>query len=76
MQIIDINFPVKRILSFKLINMSCRYAPRNADFTIPRFNTVHVTHGKHNLSYLGPKLWAKLNKTLESQKLLTNLKVG
>jgi len=31
-----------------------RHALKNANFTIPRFNTV--AHGKHSLSYLGPKL--------------------
>ena len=32
-----------------------RYDLRNADFTIPRFNTVR--YGKHSLRYLGPFLW-------------------
>ena len=31
-----------------------------ADFTLPRFNTV--THGKHSVRFLGPKLWSKLPK--------------
>jgi len=34
-------------------NLSC-HALRNADIVMPRFNTV--THGKHSLSYIGPKL--------------------
>lgn len=34
-------------------NLSC-YALRNADFVMPRFNTV--AHGKHSLSYIEPKL--------------------
>ena len=28
---------------------------RNADFSIPRFRTVH--YGKHSLRYFGPHLW-------------------
>ena len=33
---------------------------RNADLTIPRFNTVK--YGEHSLRYLGPFLWSKLNE--------------
>ena len=36
------------------------YNLRQPDFTLPRFNTV--THGKHSVRFLGPKLWSKLPK--------------
>ena len=36
------------------------YNLRQSDFTLPRFNTV--THGKHSVRFLGPKLWSKLPK--------------
>ena len=45
-----------------------RYALRNSDFTIPRFNTV--THGKHTIRYLGPTIWAKLSEDLRMAKTL------
>ena len=41
---------------------------RNADFTIPRFNTV--THGKYSLSFLEPKLWASLSDDLRKSETL------
>jgi len=37
---------------------------RNADFVIPRFKTV--THGKHSVSYLRPKLWVRLPNHIKS----------
>ena len=37
-----------------------RYNLRNADFVLPRFKTI--SYGKHSLRFLGPQLWAKLNK--------------
>ena len=40
------------------------YNLRNADFIIPRFNTV--LYGKHSLKYLGPKLWSKLDAKVRS----------
>ena len=36
------------------------YNLRQSDFTLPRFKTV--THGKHSVRFLGPKLWSKLPK--------------
>ena len=33
---------------------------RNADFFLPRFNTV--AYGSHSLRFLGPQLWSKLSK--------------
>ena len=41
---------------------SIHYNVRNSDFTIPRFRTV--AYGKHSLSYLGPVLWSKLEKSI------------
>ena len=37
-----------------------------------RFNTV--TDGKHSLSYLGPKLWAKLSKDIRKSETLNKFK--
>ena len=39
---------------------SKRYNLRNADFVLPRFETV--TYGKHSLRFLRPQLWSKLSK--------------
>ena len=41
---------------------------RQPDFSIPRFTTV--THGKHSIRYLGPKLWAKLPKSIQEASSL------
>ena len=41
---------------------------RQPDISIPRFNTV--THGKHSIRYLGPKLWAKLPKSIQEASSL------
>ena len=38
---------------------SSGYALRNADFIVPRFNTVNF--GKHTIRYLGPVPWSKLS---------------
>ena len=54
-------------------NLSC-YALRNADFVMPRRNTV--THGKHSLRYIEPKLWAKLGKDIRKAENQFYLKVG
>ena len=45
-----------------------RYALRNSDFTIPRFNTI--TQGKHSISYLGPTMWAKPSENLKKSETL------
>ena len=46
-----------------LFVVSCtHYNLRNSDFIIPRFRTV--VYGKHSLSYLGPLLWSKLEKSI------------
>ena len=37
-----------------------RYDLRNADFNIPRYNTVK--YDKHSLRYYGPYIWSKLDK--------------
>ena len=45
---------------------------RNADFSIPRFRTVH--YGKHSLRYFGPHLWNKLDKTDREKPNVKSLK--
>ncbi len=47
---------------------------RNADFTIPRFNTVK--YGKHSLRYLGPFLWSKLNKEERTSQSIDNFAIA
>jgi len=49
-----------------------QYHLRNSDFTIPRFRTV--AHGKHSLTYLGPFIWSKLDKSIRSSESLPTLK--
>ena len=49
-----------------------QYHLRNSDFTIPRFRTV--AHGKHTLTYLGPFIWSKLDKSIRSSESLPTLK--
>ena len=39
-----------------------QYHLRNSDFAIPRFRTV--AYGKHILTYLGPVIWFKLDKSI------------
>ena len=34
-----------------------KYLLKNQEFVIPRLNTI--THGKHSIRYIGPKLWNK-----------------
>ena len=67
---------------------STHYNLRNSDFIIPRFRTKveddhrskfptptrfrTVAYGKHSLSYLGPVLWSKLEKSI---RLLDSLGV-
>ena len=46
---------------------------RNADFILPRFNTV--TNGKHSVKYLGPKLWARIPNNIKSFSLKTVKKI-
>ncbi|PFX11844.1 hypothetical protein AWC38_SpisGene24297 [Stylophora pistillata] len=50
------------------VNCDRRYSLRNADFRIPRFNTVK--YGKHSIRYYGPLLWSKLTKELRSEESL------
>ena len=45
-----------------------KYNLRQSDFSIPRFN--NVTHGKHSIRYLGPKLWANLPKRIQEASSL------
>ena len=48
------------------------YNLRNADFSIPRVNTV--TYGKHSLRYFGPYLWIRLDKKIKSLTSLESFK--
>ena len=51
---------------------SSGYALRNADFVVPRFNTVNF--GKHSIGYLGPVLWSKLSKDVRRSDTLQAFK--
>ena len=44
------------------------YALWNADFSIPRFNTVNF--GRHSIRYLGPVLWSKLSPEVRQSETL------
>ena len=60
------------ILMFKVKKNLCpQYITnlRNADFILPRFNTV--TKGKHSVKYLGPKLWARIPNHVKLASLKT-----
>ena len=48
------------------------YNLRQADFSIPRYETV--TYGKHSIRYLGPRLWTKLPKSIRDVTTLTSFK--
>lgn len=47
-----------RIICDMFLANSHTYNLRQKDFYQPSFNTV--THGKHSIRYLGPKLWSKI----------------
>ena len=47
-----------RIICDMFLANSHTYNLRQKDFYQPSFNTV--THGKHLIRYLGPKLWSKI----------------
>ena len=49
-----------------------RYSLRNSDFKIPRFETIR--YGKHSIRYLGPFIWAKLNRNLRTASSLNSFK--
>jgi len=51
---------------------SNNYNLRNADFSIPRFSSVHF--GKHSLRYFGPHLWAKLPTKIRGKPSLASFK--
>jgi len=42
----------------KFLTDSHAYNLRHKDFYQPSFN--NVTHGKHTIRYLGPRLWSKI----------------
>ena len=48
------------------------YNLRQKDFYQPSFNTV--THGKHSIQYLGPRLWSKIPSKDRSAACLTFLR--
>ena len=57
-------FKVKhKLLSMNILDLfsetSSNYHLRNSDFYILRFNSVR--HGKHSLTFFGPRLWSKLS---------------
>lgn len=60
-----------RIKNLFLVKSST-YSLRGAEFHIPRFNTV--THGKHSLRYLGPRLWNQLSTNLRNVPSLRSFK--
>ena len=51
---------------------SSNYNLRQADFSIPRYETV--TYGKHSIRYLGPRLWTKLPKSIRDVTTLMSFK--
>lgn len=55
---------------FKKTNST--YNLRQADFSIPRYETV--TYGKHSIRYLGPRLWTKLPKSIRDVTTLMSFK--
>ena len=62
------------VLSYLGINIYKKryYNLRQADFSIPRYETV--TYGKHSIRYLGPRLWTKLPKSIRDVTTLTSFK--
>ena len=48
------------------------YNLRQADFSIPRYETV--TYGKHSIRYLEPRLWPKLPKSIRDVTTLMSFK--
>jgi hypothetical protein len=48
------------------------YNLRNNDFVIPRVNTT--IYGKHSIRYLGPALWAKLDKKTRNVENLSKFR--
>ena len=49
-----------------------KYLLRNEEFVIPRRNTI--THGKHSIRYIGPKLWNLLPKKVREFPTLSAFK--
>lgn len=48
------------------------YNLRNADFTLPRINTIRF--GKHSIRYYGPFLWSKLPSTTRNYTMFAPFK--
>ena len=59
---------VQDIFNIKTSN----YCLRNRNFYIPRFESVN--YGKHSLRYLGPYIWAKLDKMDKEKPSLQSFK--
>ena len=51
-----------------------KYALRNKEFVIPRFNTA--TYGKHSIRYTGPKLWNIVPKNIRELPTLSSFKIN
>ena len=49
-----------------------KYLLRNEEFVIPRLNTI--THRKHSIRYIGPKLWNILPKKIMDFSTLSVIK--
>ena len=49
-----------------------KYKLRNADFTIPRYNTT--AYGKHSKRFLESKIWTQLDKKEKEIKTLEQIK--
>ena len=60
--------PPKNILDL-FSETPSKYHLRNSDFYIPRFNSVR--HGKHSLTFFGPRLWSKLSPGDRERQTLT-----
>ena len=51
-----------------------KYALRNKEFVIPRFNTA--TYGKHSIRYTGPRLWNIVPKNIRELPTLSSFKIN
>ena len=51
-----------------------KYALRNKEFVIPRFNTA--TYGKHSIRHTGPKLWNIVPKNIRDLPTLSSFKIN
>ena len=64
-----------RTICDMFLTNSHAYNLRHKDFYQPSFNTV--THGKHSIRYLGPRLWSKINQARKDRlPVLNSLRPG